>query len=125
MGNWVPKVIILNFQEESGGVDGALPSNFNHLMDSGIHVEKDRHGKCIVFNSLPLVEDQLENLAQLPPFDLLVDHLPLRVINANPEQTPEVDLSKEATAEFYEHEDFSFGPTRWEFERRTVSYHVG
>lgn len=73
---------------------------------------------------MPLVEDQVENLNAFPPFDILVDHLTRRVTNANPEITPEVDLSEQSFNEFYEKEDFNYGPQRWEFERKTVNYTV-
>ena len=57
---------------------------------------------------MPLVSDQLENIAKLPPFDILLDHLDERVENANIEMCPDVDLSEEATFEFYEEEDFKY-----------------
>jgi len=59
------------------------------------------------------------------PTLILPEYLQNRVSNANPEMTPEVDLSKSATEEFYEQDDFNFGKTRFEFERRTINYHVG
>ena len=73
---------------------------------------------------MPLVEDQLENLEKLPPFNVLLDHLDKRVENANIEMCPEVDLSEEATSEFYKEESFKFGEERWDFERRNVDYTI-
>lgn len=73
---------------------------------------------------MPLVSDQLENIAKLPPFDILLDHLDERVENANIEMCPDVDLSEEATFEFYEEEDFKFGKQRMDWERRNVNYTI-
>ncbi|CAG5089174.1 Oidioi.mRNA.OKI2018_I69.PAR.g12114.t1.cds [Oikopleura dioica] len=111
-------------QEASGSPDGSLPHNTEQFIQDvdGIYFESSRHGRCLVLKSMPLVSGTEEYLEKLPPFNLLLDHLNRRVTNANPELTPEVDLSDETTAEFYDNENFKFGPERWEFERRTLEY---
>ena len=99
--------------------------NTNHAYDHNLDKERTRHGKCIVLKSMPLVEDHGEEcLPHLQPFDILCDFLTERVQNANPEMCPEIDFSDETVQEFYEDEDFKFGPSRWEFERRTINYTV-
>jgi hypothetical protein len=125
-------------QSASGSPDGSLPHNTEQfIMDvDGIAFESSRHGRCLVLKSMPLVNGMEENIEKLPPFNLLLDHLNRRVTNANPELTPEgtkivcskrgylisVDLTDETAAEFYDDENFKFGPERWEFERRTLEY---
>jgi len=111
-------------QSASGSPDGSLPHNTEQfIMDvDGINFESSRHGRCLVLKSMPIVNDMEESLEKLPPFNILLDHLNRRVTNANPELTPEVDLSEERTAEFYDDENFKFGPERWEFEWKTLEY---
>jgi len=111
--------------DDTGGNAGALPMNTNHYLDHNLENERTRHGKCIVLKSMPLVEGAGEEcLPHLEPFDILLDFLTERVQNANPEMCPEIDFSDETVKEFYEDEDFKFGPSRWEFERRTINYTV-
>lgn len=111
-------------ESASGIPSGSLPHNteqFNQDID-GIYFEASKHGRCIVLKSMPIVSGTEESLENLPPFDILLQYLNNRVTNANPELTPKVDLSSEATEEFYDKENFSFGPERWEYERQTLEY---
>ena len=54
----------------------------------------------------------------LPPFDLLLNYCNQSVRPANPEMIPEIDLSEEATREFYAMDNFMYGTERIDLERQ-------
>ena len=71
---------------------------------------------------MPVNEQEIENISKLEPFSQLLDHLAVTVTPGNPEMIPQMDLSEEATREFYEMEDFMYGKERWEKERIDMNY---
>ena len=66
---------------------------------------------------MPLNIDQVENLTKMEPFNQLIDHFKNRVEPANKDMIPEIDLSPESIADFYEMDGFTYGAERFEREQ--------
>ena len=65
---------------------------------------------------MPVNETEIDNIVQLEPFNQLLEYLSETVRPGNPEMIPEIDLSEQATSDFYEMENFKFGTERMERE---------
>ena len=76
----------------------------------------------MVLHSLPVNETEIDNIAQIEPFNQLLDHLNEKIIPANPEMIPEMDLSEETTRDFYDLENFMYGQERMEQEDLYQNY---
>ena len=94
-----------------------LGYNATNYEDYSLEKDLTLHGKCFMHSSMPINEDELENISKLEPFNQLIDDFVNRVKPANTEMIPEFDLSDEAITEFYEMDDFTYGQERFDREQ--------